>query len=73
MFHVLAFIRCTTPRSTSESFKAKSHEEAGKGKANQYRRNGDVNWSTRADIELLAEVDEAHETLSEPACSFINV
>jgi hypothetical protein len=36
-------------------------------KQKPYRRNRFANRYTRADIELLAEVDEAHETLSGPA------
>jgi transposase InsO family protein len=36
-------------------------------KPKQYRRRGFPTEYTRADVELLAEVDEAHETLSGPA------
>ena len=36
-------------------------------KVKAYRRNRFATRYTKADIELLAEVDEAHETLSGPA------
>jgi transposase InsO family protein len=36
-------------------------------KPRAYRRHSFANRYTRADVELLAEVDEAHETLSGPA------
>jgi transposase InsO family protein len=36
-------------------------------KVTSYRRRGFVSRFTRADIELLAKVDEAHETMSGPA------
>jgi transposase InsO family protein len=41
--------------------------EAGAVKAQGYRRHRFANRYTRADIALLASVDEAHETLSGPA------
>jgi transposase InsO family protein len=41
--------------------------EAGELKASDYRRHRFANKYTRADIVLLASVDEAHETLSGPA------
>jgi len=40
---------------------------SGEGKERGYRRHGFGQRYTRADIELLAAVDEAHETLSGPA------
>ena len=39
----------------------------------EYRRNRFANRYTTADIELVAEVDEAHETLSGPATQKIGV
>src|SRR4051794_19117885 len=41
--------------------------EHGEGKESGYRRHRFPQRYTRADIELLAMVDEAHETLSGPA------
>jgi transposase InsO family protein len=41
--------------------------ECGEVKAPNYRRHRFVTSYTRADIELLAAVDEAHDTLSGPA------
>jgi hypothetical protein len=41
--------------------------EHGQVKSTGYRRHRFPQHSTRADIELLAVVDEAHETLSGPA------
>jgi hypothetical protein len=41
--------------------------EAGELKVSDYRRHRFANKYTRADIVLLASVDEAHETLSGPA------
>src|SRR3954453_1441514 len=43
------------------------YSQSGEIKANRYRRHRFVNKYTRADIALLASVDEAHETLSGPA------
>src|SRR3982751_4754258 len=38
------------------------YSQSGEIKANRYRRHRFVNKYTRADIALLASVDEAHET-----------
>ena len=43
------------------------YQQAGAVKARVYRRHRFANRYTRADVELLAEVDQAHETLSGPA------
>jgi transposase InsO family protein len=43
------------------------YEEAGEVKAAAYRRHRFASKYTRADVVLLASVDEAHETLSGPA------
>jgi len=43
------------------------YASTGKVKATDYKRRGFPQRYTRADIELLAAVDEAHETLSGPA------
>jgi transposase InsO family protein len=43
------------------------HQQGGEVKARAYQRHRFSNRYTRADIELLAQLDEAHETLSGPA------
>ena len=43
------------------------HQQGGEVKARLYRRHRFSNRYTRTDMELLAQVDEAHETLSGPA------
>jgi transposase InsO family protein len=43
------------------------YQQGGAVKARPYRRHRFPQRYTRADIELLAQVDEAHETLSGPA------
>ena len=43
------------------------YQQVGDVKAQPYRRHRFTQRYTRADTELLAEVDEAHETLSGPA------
>jgi len=44
-----------------------SYQRGGEVKTRSYRRHRFPQRYTRADIELLAQVDEAHETLSGPA------
>ena len=44
-----------------------SYQGSGEVKARSYRRNQFVHLYSRADIELLALVDTAHETMSGPA------
>jgi transposase InsO family protein len=43
------------------------YQQGGQVKARTYRRHRFSNRYTRTDIELLAQLDEAHETLSGPA------
>ena len=43
------------------------YAESGEVKPTEYRRHRFAQRFTRADLELLARVDEAHETLSGPA------
>jgi transposase InsO family protein len=43
------------------------YQQGGQVKARTYRRHRFSNRYTRADVELLAKLDEAHETLSGPA------
>lgn len=43
------------------------YQDGGEVKAKRYRRHRFPQRYTRADIELLAQVDEAHDTLSGPA------
>jgi transposase InsO family protein len=43
------------------------YQQGGQVKARTYRRHRFSNRYTRADVELLAQLDEAHETLSGPA------
>jgi transposase InsO family protein len=43
------------------------YQQGGKVKPRLYQRHRFANRYTRADIELLAQLDEAHETLSGPA------
>ena len=45
----------------------RSYQQGGEVKPRAYRRHRFANRYTRADIEVLAAVDEAHETLSGPA------
>jgi IS30 family transposase len=45
----------------------RSYQQGGEVKTRVYRRHRFPQRYTRADIELLAQVDEAHETLSGPA------
>lgn len=45
----------------------RSYAVSGRVRAREYRRHRFAARYTRADIELLAQVDEAHETLSGPA------
>jgi hypothetical protein len=46
--------------------------ELGEVKAPKYKRHRFAASYTRADIELLAAVDEAHDTLSGPATKRIS-
>ena len=46
------------------------YQGGGEVKPRAYRRHRLANRYTRADLELLAAVDEAHETLSGPAIPF---
>jgi uncharacterized protein YecT (DUF1311 family) len=45
----------------------RSYQQGGEVKLRAYRRHRFANRYARADIEVLAAVDEAHETLSGPA------
>src|SRR5579864_3039985 len=45
----------------------RSYQQGGEVKPRAYRRHRFAKRYTRADIEVLAAVDEAHETLSGPA------
>ena len=45
----------------------RQYQSGSEVKPKRYRRHRFPTRYTRADIELLAEVDEAHETLSGPA------
>src|SRR5437763_6755030 len=57
-----------TGLSRAESTRVIAHYQAtAEVKAKRYRRHRFRTSYTRADIELLVKVDEAHETLSGPA------
>ena len=45
--------------------------ESGAVKERNYRRNRFVNRYQAADVKLLVEVDEAHETLSGPGAPLL--
>lgn len=65
---LLKYIAKMTGRSTAQIDRlVRRFRETSEVKPAQYRRNRFPQRFTRADIELLAAVDEAHDTLSGPA------
>jgi hypothetical protein len=62
------YIEMATGRSrTQMTLRVERYMERSEVKMGSYHRHSFRSRFTRADIELLAELDEAHETLSGPA------